>query len=178
MFEELAEHGFDGLSVERVAKAAELNKTSVYRRHATKEALVSAAMESVLDDIELSLPDTGALVDDLKAIVTVVQKHLSTPIGRALLHTAMAPNLTAQVAAVAQRRLEDNLATPAAALVQRAVERGEWRADASPHVVFSALVGAVLHSLLLEGRAASSAFVDDLVDVLVRGVAPPPQGRS
>ncbi len=48
----LAEQGFDGLSIEGVADRAGVGKTTIYRRWANKEALVSAALQDMRSTLE------------------------------------------------------------------------------------------------------------------------------
>jgi AcrR family transcriptional regulator len=169
---ELAENGVEGVRVDRVAKAAEVNKTSVYRRWPTREALVAAALERVADDLSAQLPDTGALRTDLEAVVFGVAALLTTPLGGALALAAASQRANPEIAELARRQAERGAAGAAGAIHTRAVARGEWRADAPPAVVFSALVGAVLHRVLLEGAAPDEAWTRALVDLLVRGVRP------
>lgn len=52
----LAEQGFDGLSIEGVADRAGVGKTTIYRRWANKEALVSAALQDMRSTLEMPQP--------------------------------------------------------------------------------------------------------------------------
>ena len=54
--EELAQAGLEGLSVERIARRAEVNKTSVYRRWPSRGELVAAALEQVLSGMTAHKP--------------------------------------------------------------------------------------------------------------------------
>ena len=75
----LTYEGVAQFSVDRVARAAEVNKTSVYRRWPTREALVAAALERVLDQLTLALADTGTLRGDLLSLCDGVAKLLALP---------------------------------------------------------------------------------------------------
>lgn len=172
--EELATHGVDNLSVERIARSAEVNKTSVYRRWPTREALVAAALERVLLDLSGKLEDTGSLRGDLLSLAKTVAIFLDQPVGRALASAAMTGNASSQIAALAQSSLLEEARRPAEALVMRAAARGEWRALPHPEVVLSALVGGILHRLLLERAPVTGPWLTSLVDVLARGLAASP----
>jgi len=104
--EELAEQGLGALKIGRIAKAAEVNKTSVYRRWATRDALVAAALERVLEDLELSAVDTGSTVGDLSLLAMSIAGFLATPPGRALAQAAFANAVSPHLATIAKRRLE------------------------------------------------------------------------
>lgn len=169
--EELAEHGIEGASVDRIARAAEVNKTSVYRRFGTREALIAAALERVASDIGAKLSDQGSLREDLALVAREVAKLLRTRTGRSLARAAFAESTDDAVAALATREMNRPRAS-ALAMVERARGRGEWRKGASPEVVLAALVGGLLHRALLERAPLTPAFLRQIVDLAVRGVAP------
>lgn len=171
---ELAEHGLDGLSVDRIARAAEVNKTSVYRRWPTREALVAAAMERVVDDVDVRLgaAPPGTLRQQLFTAASTVAGFLSTPGGRALAIAAVSSAGAPELAAMARRRLEQGTVGALANVVAGAMQRGEWRRNLDPVPVLGMLAGAILHRTLMERRPADDAWLRLVVDVLVRGVAP------
>jgi AcrR family transcriptional regulator len=176
--EELAAVGIGQLSVDRIARAAEVNKTSVYRRWPTREALVSAALERVLGQLSLQQRDTGTLRGDLLFLAESVAAFLTQPAGRALARAVFAEDVAPSIAALARRQLEESAAGPAAAMVMRARSRGEWRDDADPLVVLPMLVGAILHRTTLERSPPNRRWREHVVDVLLGGVAPPKPRRG
>ncbi len=170
--QELAASGLEGLSVERIAAAAELNKTSVYRRWPTKEALVVAALEGVFANVSMNMVDTGSLRGDLLVIVSQVAAMLDQPIGRALFRAAAAESSASAVAALASRHLASNAAQPMIELANRARARGEWRSAVPEHVLVGALIGAAIHRALLEHAPLDEPWLKSIVDLIVFGAAP------
>lgn len=166
---ELAETGFDRLSVDRVARRAEVNKTSVYRRWPTKEALVAAAMDGLRTDFAGS-PDTGTLRGDLHALAAPIAALLSRPEGTALARAAISADAAGDIATLAAHRISEQ-ASPVFAIAERARARGEWREDADPQQVIFTLVGAILHRVLLEHADPTGPWLDSLVDLVHRGTA-------
>jgi AcrR family transcriptional regulator len=166
---ELAETGFEGLSVERVARRAEVNKTSVYRRWPTREALVAAAMEGLLDDFGAS-PDTGSLRGDLHALAAPIAELAARPDGVALLRAA----LSTTASAAASRRM-DAPGRSVFSIAERARARGEWRAGVDPQQTIFTLVGAIIHRTLLEHASPTGEWLDGLVDLVHHGAAAPPR---
>lgn len=75
--------GVDQTTVAKVAAAAGVNPTSIYRRWGSREHLI---LDAVTNEPEraLSLPDTGSLIGDLTAYLTSVNEYLSSPHGTAL----------------------------------------------------------------------------------------------
>ena len=57
-------------------------------------------------------------------------------------------------------------------MVLRAAERGEWRDDADPVALLSMLVGAVMHRQMFERQEVSRAWLEQVVDIALRGVRP------
>ena len=100
--------GLDGLRVERIAEAAAVNKTTVYRRWPTREALVTAALERVAEDLSAQIPDTGALTTDLVVVALADAALLSRPEGAALARAASTQRAAPDEAWA--RRLVDMLA--------------------------------------------------------------------
>ncbi|MEX5721008.1 TetR/AcrR family transcriptional regulator [Geodermatophilus maliterrae] len=80
---ELAEVGYAGLTMERVADRASASKASVYRRWPSRIELVLDAVRSTLPD-PASTPDTGSLRGDLLALLHHTAKVLAGPSGEAL----------------------------------------------------------------------------------------------
>ena len=168
--EELASVGPAQLSVERIARAAEVNKTSIYRRWPTREALIAAALERVLAHLSLAQKDTGSLRGDLLFLGESVAGFLDQPAGQALMRAVFTEAVAPSIAALARRQLEQSAGSPAVAMVLRARARGEWRDDADPRVVLSMLVGALLHRVALERQRPTRAWLGGVVAVLLRGV--------
>ncbi len=168
---ELAAHGIDGVSVDRIARAAKVNKTSVYRRFGTREALVAAALQRVAGDVSEQLTDQGSLRGDLMLVAERVAALLASPIGASLARAALSEPRPSPLSALATREMEGPRAA-ALAMVERARARGEWRAGVGPEAVLAALVGALLHKALLERRPVTKSFVREVVEVLAGGVMP------
>ncbi len=168
--DELARAGVDGLSVDRVARAADVNKTSIYRRWPTREALAAAAFERVLVDVEVRLPDTGSLRGDLRAALALIAGAMTSSPGRALARTAFAASLAPELASLVARQTRRTRG-PVHDVVARARARNEWRADAPTDVVLTMMTGAVFHRVLVERRSPSATWLDALASLVVRAVA-------
>jgi AcrR family transcriptional regulator len=170
--EDIAAYGIEQLSVARVARAADVNKTSVYRRWPTREALIAAALERVFIDVQDNIADTGSLRGDLMIVGQLVASFLDSPVGQAVARAALGNAVSPALRALAAQQIGAQASGPFAALVARAMQRGEWRIDAPVDPVPRMLVGALLHGALLEGQALTPAVVGAVVDVIVAGVAP------
>lgn len=166
---ELAETGLEALSVDRVARRAEVNKTSVYRRWPTKEALVAAAMDGLRTDFADS-PDTGSLRGDLHVLAAPIAEFLSRREGTALARAAIGSGAAGDIASLAAHQMSEQV-SPVFAIAERARDRGEWREDVDPQQVIFTLVGAIVHRVLLEHGDPTGPWLDSLVDLVHRGAA-------
>jgi AcrR family transcriptional regulator len=124
----LAEHGYDGMTIDMVAARADSARATVYRRWATKADLVLEAVAQMSrDDVGLDqLPDTGSLRGDITAMILPLSDQ-----GQQVRIQAMAALLSLSKT---DARLSD-AATRAGIgpwievnriLIQRAVDRGEF----------------------------------------------------
>jgi len=170
--EELASAGLEGLSVERIARRAEVNKTSVYRRWPTRGALVAAALEGVAGNVAAQLPDTGSLRGDLLGLLEQVAGLVGHATGRAVVRAAFSESSESEVAALAARRLKQQATGPVRVLVARARARGEWRAGVKGEQLIFTLVGAIIHRAMLEHGEISKRWLASLVDLVLLGVLP------
>lgn len=169
---ELATSGLEGLSVERIARQAEVNKTSIYRRWPTREALVAAALEGVLHSMSSRVPDTGSLRGDLLGLLEPIVDFLGQATGRAVVRAALAESSESSVASLAAGRLSKQASDPMHALITRARARGEWRPGTSGEQLVFTLVGAVIHRAMLEHGPLTKRWLGSVVDLVLFGVLP------
>ena len=92
----LGESGFDGLSMEAVARRAKAGKATLYRWWPTRGALLMAAYQRQKQMGDY--PDTGGLETDVAAVLTQLFAHWSRPEGQLFRHIIAA----AQARAAAQ----------------------------------------------------------------------------
>ncbi|GAB3827641.1 TetR/AcrR family transcriptional regulator [Kribbella italica] len=90
--QELAEHGYDGLTVDGVAARSGVHRTTIYRRWKTVDTLLVDLLEAGHDDTWVPA-DTGTLAGDLIALNRELHTSLATP--------SQAPTLTSPTPAQA-----------------------------------------------------------------------------
>ena len=121
---ELARVGFPGLTIEGVAKAANVNRTTIYRRWPSKSALLLAVIEPLLERFDHD-PDTGSLGGDLLALMLMMGETAALPEGQAV-HRAVgstSDELKELVEAVNDRAL---------GAFRRALDRARARGEVGP----------------------------------------------
>jgi AcrR family transcriptional regulator len=155
--------GYEGMSMEGVAAAAGVAKTTIYRRWPCKEDLLLAAIDSLFED--LRVPDTGDVRADLVSVARQAHHFLTetnagqllprmavelstrTPLGRAYLEKIMGPRLAA---------------------VHRVLDAAKERGELRPDVDGQSAVGAIMGSMMfLRISGALDGMPDDLPERLV-----------
>ncbi|MET9064034.1 TetR/AcrR family transcriptional regulator [Streptosporangium sandarakinum] len=173
--EELTEHGYAGMTMERVARRAGTNKNAIYRRWPTRAALGIAAYGRFAV-IHAQVPDTGSLRGDALELLRRANGTYSSPVGgilRALLAGARDdPELLAQL----QERTADAGSDIWLTILARAVSRGELRPEAlHPRV---ATVAVVLLRDEFITRGHPSAPDEVLVEIIDEVYLPLLHGRG
>jgi AcrR family transcriptional regulator len=175
---ELARAGFDAFRIDDVAARARVNKTTVYRRWPTKEALVRAALLSLSEAHEtLPVPDTGSVREDLMIVVRRVIALTSSEEGRVTMRMFAAESPHSELGRIAESVRKGHDSVPLA-ILHRAHKRGELRAAVEPEFLFDVLRAACTQTILHTGEFKES-FVQKLVDLILRGAlaSKPPNAR-
>lgn len=163
----VAERGYDGLTIEGVAEASGVNKTTIYRWWPSKPALLGAALVEA-DLLGFDPPDTGSLRGDLIAVVEGIAGLLTRPPSRDIAVAALG-------AAVRHPELDarhffaDRLSRERE-LFDRAVRRGELSPETDPMLVIDLLAGAVWIRAVFRGLPLDDDFATRAVDAVLTGV--------
>lgn len=164
--DEIGERGIAGMTIESVAARAGVSKVTVYRRWPDKVALVLAALESLP---ELPVPDTGDLVEDLRAL----RHHLLEVVARSNLADVL-PALMAE-----RRRSEhgaqiaqyvDSRSRAYREVVDRARARGELRTRMATDLVAHTLSSPLAMSVMNRSEPLTDAEWTAIVRAVIRGL--------
>lgn len=162
-----AEVGYAGLSVEQVAERAAVNKTTVYRRWATKAALVEAALFHMRDE-EPEAPDTGSLRADLHEILRRRAERMAEPRLRAVMHALILGNSEPELSTIGQRLRRERPVIPHRVL-QRAIERGELPPHTDGSLLAELCLGPLHTRVYWKREQVTEAYITTLVDWVVAG---------
>ncbi|MFD8527727.1 TetR/AcrR family transcriptional regulator [Streptosporangium canum] len=181
---ELADKGYEGLTVEGVALRSGVHKTTVYRRWGSVEGLAADALDLAGGE-PWPIPDTGTIEEDLRELARLVLTGFADP--------EAGPVSTAFISAsgrnpVVARALHAFFAArheQSAVLVTRAVERGELPEGTDAADVVRTAVAPLYYRLFVSGepvdtavadRAAASALAAARAGVFRPATAPAPPG--
>lgn len=170
----IVERGITGVTTNAVAERARISKATMYRRWRSKDALVAAAI-STLVDREIAIPDTGTLQGDVHELLAAAVALYSTPRAAALM-----PELVAGMARdgeLADAVRNSLLAARRGALdrvLQRAASRRELREDVDHELCLDLFGGVIFYRLLITGGTLDQRLVEDLTTLILRAIAIPP----
>ncbi len=170
----LTDRGYAGMSIERVAAAAGVGKTAIYRRYATKEELAAGALSSIRDQWGPP-PDTGCARSDIvemlaRAQATFAQGAALAMLGALLVEERRNPGLFE----LFRERILRPQQRDALKVLRRGVARGEIRADANLQAAVLAMVGSMLARHVI-GIPESRQQTEDSVDTVWHYLATEPQ---
>jgi AcrR family transcriptional regulator len=163
--EALAKVGYAALRMEEVAQAACVNKTTVYRRWATKAHLVADAMRRETERRTVA-PDTGSLREDLRIMLASFVENGRTPLARAWLSELGNPEVRA-IMRGSRRQFESQWIT----VIARGMARGELPPDTSPVFLSEVLVSPVVVRLVSGEELPTQEFCRDVIDLVLAGAA-------
>jgi AcrR family transcriptional regulator len=172
-FRLLVETGYAGLSIEAVAAAAGVAKTTLYRRYPTKRDLVIAALENATSFVTpIEAADTRAALAAFvrQAISAMVETGAIRVLGSLLVEDAREPDLLE----VFRRRLLDPRRAMFETIIERGVERGDVRPDVNPLIVTEMIAGAIFGHHAILGRQSDEAWIQALVDHVWAAIAAVP----
>lgn len=168
----LAEHDYERLTVDEVAARTGKAKTTLYRRWATKEDLVLAAIRAAGRPPESELlPETESLRDDLLAVVD--SPWLGGPARRAAIFAglAAAPRIAPTLAEFVRTEVTEPYVEAYRRILHRAIDRGEISKTHATRIRLLADVIPAMstHRLAGGGAPADRDFYVSVVDEVVLG---------
>ncbi|MGZ0149991.1 TetR/AcrR family transcriptional regulator [Kribbella sp. WER1] len=154
---ELAEHGYDGLTIDAVAVRSGVHRTTLYRRWKTVPGLLVDLLEAGADDA-WTPADTGSLEGDLIAVNREI--HAALTARPSVTQAVIAASFRTPEAAEALTRFWKDRYARTALLVRRAVERGEIEAGVDAHQLLLTATAPLYHQLVLLRQPMSRAKAD------------------
>jgi AcrR family transcriptional regulator len=167
----IAERGVHAFRTDDVASRAGVGKGAIYRRHGSKDELVTAAIGALVDR-EIVVPDTGLTRADLLALMReAVELYSGSLQGRLMANLASAMAERPELG----RTLRDGfLAARRSALTEvlrRGIARGDLRSDLDVEFALDILGGPLFYRLLITAGPIDERLAENVVELMVRGFA-------
>lgn len=161
----LAEFGYDGVTMDRVATRAKAGKATIYRRWPSKVALVMDAITSFTERT-MQVPDTGSLRGDLIAYFTTFHSLISGDQGRILAELISEMPRNPELRDTLRRGLWTQRRVMWEAIIERARQRGEIAPGVDPAMLLELGTALILQRVLMTGEPVDQDFLARVVDTL------------
>jgi AcrR family transcriptional regulator len=157
----LVRDGYDRLSVEGVAAAAGVGKTTVYRRWANKAELVIDAMATLKPAIDTI--DSGTLEGDLELMVAASCSPTSQRLQQVMVSICSALPREPELLEAFKTRFTEPRIALIAGMLHRARERGELGPQVDVAMAASLVPSLMLQRALMTGQPAGRAYAEQVV---------------
>lgn len=154
---ELAEWGFDALTVDAVAERAGVHRATVYRRWHDVAGLITDVFDSA-SAIDWEPADTGSLYGDLTVLNRELRESLLEVPSLAL--ALIAVSFRSAAAAHALREMWENRCAQCALIVERAMTREEIPQDVDSRALLIASTAPIYHEVVLLQNTTDSRLVE------------------
>jgi AcrR family transcriptional regulator len=171
---ELAETGYLGLSLERVAQRARTGNASLYRRWPTRAELVIDAAAHRLPELA-RLPDTGDVREDLLELLRWTCRRQAGPAGE-IMRGVIAESIVNDRVRAARARLADLRTGQVLQLLRRGQARGQVRPGAATATMAAVAPALVFNHFLLRGTPMPDDELTEIIDQVIMPLIRPASG--
>jgi AcrR family transcriptional regulator len=166
-FAELAQCGYGRLSIEAVARRAAVGKPAIYRRWRSKQDM-AVALVSEVAWAHLDMPDTGSLEGDVIAFLRAEYAVLTDPLAKAIIPDLLSEaNRNPALEAALLRAVRDPRRTRAAAIIRRAIERGEVADTLNTDLALDVLAGPLYWRLSVVHQPVGDEELVQLAEMIM-----------
>jgi AcrR family transcriptional regulator len=148
--------GYAELTVERIAQAAGVNKTSVYRRWTDLEGVLGDLLSEYASEV-VPIPDTGDLDTDLEALALLVRRGMTGEPGELIAALAAAAPRNPRAAQIVRGFFTERFEL-AKAVVDHAVTRAELPQGTDARAAIEFLGAPFFLRLLVVDRPIDEEF--------------------
>jgi len=171
---QLSAVGWKQLTMEGVAACAQTGKAALYRRWASKEDLVKAALESTLPLVQ-EAPDLGNIRDELVYLLDRMRSVMLSPAGcglRAIMEEIEHAHARAFHTLIQQKVLAPGKRISVDVL-ERGIKRGEVRADADVDLLADVGPAMMMYCAKIGGGVVDAGYPARVVDEVLMPMVRP-----
>jgi AcrR family transcriptional regulator len=169
--DELAEKGYQGLSMDAVARRAGVGKSALYRRWPSKQEMTI----SILAQLGVPLAetaDTGSFRGDIRALLDAIVLWFTDPrLGPIFVDLNAAARTNDQLGAALTEHVSDPRRNRGMEIIERALARGELPADVDRELALDTIAAPVYWRLHIRRLPISSEYLDSVAGLIVRAFA-------
>ncbi|WP_018635413.1 TetR/AcrR family transcriptional regulator [Parafrankia elaeagni] len=162
----LAEHGYDGVTMDRVATRAKAGKATIYRRWPSKIALVMDALTQFTEQT-MQVPDAGSLRNEMVTFLLSFVELAGSEQGRIMAEMVSEMPRNPELRSAVRERMWSQRRSSSESIVNRGIARGEVSPEADPTILIELGTALILQRLLITGDPVDRPFVEHIVDDLI-----------
>jgi len=162
--------GLDRMSIEAVAEASGVGKTTIYRWWSSKGTL---ALDAYLEDMraKVVVPDTGDGTEDLRRHARAVITFYAGNEGRIFAQFMAEAQSDPKLAQAFRELFLSQRRAAVRTIWARGVARGEFRDDVDVDVAMDMIFAPIVYRLLAGHAPLSKSLAENLVDAALGGLA-------
>ncbi|WP_339322284.1 TetR/AcrR family transcriptional regulator [Paenibacillus sp. FSL W8-0194] len=168
-YELLLDHGFQAVTVDKIADRAQVSKATIYKWWPNKAAVV---MDGFLHaaTARLPVPDTGTTFDDILLHATNLAMFLISREGTVITELLGEGQFDAGLAEAYRARFFRPRRLEARGLLEKGIQRGELKNDIDVGVCIDLIYGPIFYRLLVTGDPLDESYVKQLVTSAFEGI--------
>lgn len=166
----VTEQGVGAVTMDAVAARAGVSKPAIYRRWPSKQAMLIAAAETRIGTLEV--PDLGDVGAELRELLTARLAAYLVPGTDRLLAELIGAAAESGGGQGEYAEYTERVMGETRRILERGIARGAVREDVDLRSAATLVAAPLLYRLLAERGLPDARFVDDVVDLVVRAVAP------
>lgn len=161
----IAKHDVSGVTVDMVAEKAGVSKATIYRRWASRNALMLDAITYI--HRPGSSPDTGSIREDLRTLLKELVAFLNRRNGGAVFGAFLNEAIRNPKVSAANKRITHEVRASYETVIVRAIERGELRGDIDVSLMIDILISPFLYRRLVDNINADESNIAPIIDIAI-----------
>jgi AcrR family transcriptional regulator len=168
--------GYRSVTVDAVARASGVSKSTIYRHWSSRNGLLLEAFTSYVDE-STEVADTGDAIADLRTYLRKIAFHVSVGGAGEIVTGLISDSLEDHEFAESFRlKVIEPRRLGFLRILLRGQNRGQIRKDVDLRSAVDALYGSIHHRLLMTGEPIDAPFASALTDFAQLGLATRPEG--
>ena len=168
----LFDGGPDEITHAKVAAAAEVSRTTVYKHYPQRSDLLHATLEALGKHVPPASELTGIVRDDLVTLLSNLASDLSDEVRTKMMAVMIERALHDDTVGTVRDRFIAELVETFTAIVRLGEETGQLRAGVAPMQALGSMAGSLLFHRLLANEVVDDQLVADVVDSFITAHAP------
>lgn len=158
----LLENGFQALTVDKIAKYAQVSKATIYKWWPNKAAVVMDGFLYAASE-RLPVPDTGSAYNDILTHATNLTIFLTSREGTIITQLLGEGQFDSGLADAYRARYFHPRRLEAKSLLAKGIQRGELKKSIDIDICIDLIYGPIFYRLLVTGEPLDESYVRQLI---------------